>query len=123
MRTRFPRGILMPLSIKAREHGPALVFELLGALDCVTAEQLEPLVLAALDAGRLLIVFDLTGLTFVSSGGLRIFLITWRRLQGRGEVRFAGPRPEIRQIFNVTALTTRVDLYPSLADALCASAR
>jgi anti-anti-sigma factor len=111
----------MSLSITTREHGRALVFELLGALDSVTADQLEPLVLAALDAGRRLLVFDLAGVTYVSSGGLRIFLIAWRRTQGHGQVRFANLRPEVRQVFNITALTPRVDLYPSLTDALAAA--
>jgi anti-anti-sigma factor len=110
----------MPLSITAREDGPALVFELIGVLDTLTVEQLEPLVQGAIDDGRRLIVFDLGALTFVSSAGLRVFLHAYRQLQGKGRLRLAAPRPEVRQVFNITGLTARLDLYPTLAEALAA---
>jgi len=60
------------------------------SLDGGTADQLQSLVQGSLDAGHKLLVFDLTALTFVSSAGLSVFLLAYRRLQGKGEVRFEG---------------------------------
>jgi anti-anti-sigma factor len=112
----------MSLSIAAREQGPALVFELIGTLDGSTVTQLEPLVLPAIDGGRRLLVFDLTGVRYISSAGLGIFLVAYRRLQGKGTLRFAGLGRQARQLFDITGMTARVELFPTLAEALAAPA-
>src|SRR4051794_33089734 len=101
----------MALLIFTREAGPALVFELHGALDNAGAEKLEPKVAEALDAGHKLLIFDLSKLTYVASAGLSVFLAAYRRLQGHGSVRFAGLSDDVRRVFNVTGLTARLELY------------
>jgi anti-sigma B factor antagonist len=98
--------------------GTALVFELHGVLDGATADKLELQVMQALDEGRRLLLFDLEKLTFVSSPGLRIFLAAYRRLQGTGHVRFARLQDRVRQVFNLTGLTARLEIYDTVADAL-----
>jgi anti-anti-sigma factor len=112
----------MALRIITRSVGPALVFELHGALDNVTAETLGPLVEKALDGGQRLVVFDLARLDYVSSAGLTIFLTTHRRLKGAGQVRLAALRDPVRQVLNVTGLSLRLDLYPTVEDALAVPA-
>jgi anti-anti-sigma factor len=108
----------MALLTFTRTVGPALVFELHGALDGAGAEKLSPQVSQALDEGHHLLIFDLGKLTFVSSAGLGVFLTTYRRLQGTGHVRFAALQDLVRQVFNVTGLSVRVELYATVADAL-----
>src|SRR5262249_3783519 len=83
-------GKRMAVLIFTRTAGPALVFDLHGALDNAGAEKLEPRVAEALDAGHKLLIFDLSRLSYISSAGLSVFLAAYRRLQGTGSVRFAG---------------------------------
>jgi len=64
----------MALLIFTRTAGPALVFELHGALDNATVEKLEPRVAEAVEAGQKVLIFDLHKLTFISSVGLSLFL-------------------------------------------------
>jgi anti-sigma B factor antagonist len=111
----------MSLSITAREDGPALVVGLTGDLDAATAPQIDALVLPAIDGGRRLLVFDLSRLRYISSAGLSSFLTAYRRLKGRGALRFAGLNHQVRLLFDSTGMTVRVDLFPTLADALAAA--
>ena len=106
-----------------RGIGPALVFELHGSLDGAGAEKLAPQVSKALDEGHHLLIFDLAKLTFVSSAGLSVFLTAYRRLQGTGHVRFAGLQEVVRQVFNITGLSVRVEIYPTVEDALAGPTR
>jgi anti-anti-sigma factor len=108
----------MALLTFTRTVGPALVFELHGSLDTTAAEKFSGRVSEALDAGQRLLIFDLGKMTFVSSAGLSVFLTAYRRLQGVGGVRFTGLQDSVRLVFNVTGLTTRVELYNTVEDAL-----
>ena len=107
----------MALLTFTRTVGPALVFELHGALDASAAEKLALQVSETLDEGQRLLIFDLTKLTFVTSAGLGVFLSAYRRLPKSG-LRFAGLQEPVRLVFNVTGLTTRVELYDTVEDAL-----
>jgi anti-anti-sigma factor len=108
----------MALLTFTRKVGPALIFELHGSLDAVTAETLGPQVSKAIDEGQRVLIFDLGKLTYVSSAGLTIFLIAYRRLQNIGHVRFAALQSAVRQVFNVTAFTPRVEIYDTVEDAV-----
>jgi anti-sigma B factor antagonist len=108
----------MALLIFTRQLGPAFVFELHGALDNQGAEKLEPRVAEALEAGHKLLLFDLTKLTSITSVGLSIFLGAYRRTQGDGAVRFAGMQDAVSQVFKVTGLAARFEIYNTVEDAL-----
>jgi anti-anti-sigma factor len=113
----------MALLTFTRAMGPALVFELHGSLDGAGAEKLFPQVSKAIGEGHHLLIFDLGKLTFVSSAGLGVFLTAYRRLQGTGHIRFAALQDFIRQVFNITALSVRVELYDTVEDALVGPTR
>jgi anti-anti-sigma factor len=111
-------GDEMALLTFTRTFGPALVLELHGSLDNAAAEKLAPRVWEILDQGQRLLIFDLAKLTYVSSAGLTVFLGAYRRLQGIGQVRFAGLPDTVHQVFSVTGLAVRLELYPTVQDAL-----
>jgi anti-anti-sigma factor len=113
----------MALMIFTRRVGSALVFELRGSLDAAGAEKLFPQVSGALDAGEHLLIFDLAKLTYVSSMGLSVFLTAYRRLEGKGRVCFAGLQDLVRQVFNITGLGVRVQVYDTVEDALVGPVR
>jgi anti-anti-sigma factor len=108
----------MALLTFTRKVGTARVFELHGVLDGSTADGLSARVSEALAEGERLLLFDLGKLTFASSAGLSVFLAAYRSLQGVGHLRFVALQGRVRQLFNLTALTPRVELYDTLEDAL-----
>src|SRR5262245_18553880 len=110
----------MALLTFTRTRGGAPVFDLHRSLDAAHAEKLDAKGTEALDAGNKRLIFDLTKTTFVASAGLTVFLKAYRRLQGEGQgaVRFAGLSDDVKNIFNITGLTARFEIYPTVEDAL-----
>lgn len=108
----------MALLIFQRPLGPAQVFELHGKLDNPGAEKFDQQVTEALDSGHVHLLFDLAKLSFISSAGLTVFLKAYRRTQGVGWVRLAALQEDVRRVFDVTGLSARLEIYPTLDDAL-----
>jgi anti-anti-sigma factor len=108
----------MSLTIHYRIQDGVSIFELDGSLDSLTVEQLEPEVLAVLDNGAERLLFDMAGVRYVTSTGVRVFILAQRRLQGKGRLAFAALQPNVEQIFNLLHLSHRHEVYPSIDDAL-----
>jgi len=76
--------------------------ELAGSLDTATAPELERALAPLLDSGVRQLVFDLAGLKFVSSAGLRVFGMARKRLrEGGGQVCFVHMQPQIEEVFEI----------------------
>ena len=71
-------------------------------------------------AGGTRMVFDLKALDFVSSAGLRVFMMAARTLRGKGSLALAAPQPKVRQILEIAAMDTIMPIYGSAADAVAA---
>jgi anti-anti-sigma factor len=102
----------------ANEQVEALVLVLQGRVDGVTSAELENKVVSLLNAGHSRLVLDLARVDYVSSAGLRVFLMAAKRLKGHGRIVFAGLQEPVRQVFNLTGMAFRVDLFPTLQEAI-----
>jgi anti-sigma B factor antagonist len=68
------------------------------------------------------VVVDVSGIDFCDSTGLRSFLTGHERARAAGGwLRLAGPGAPLRTLLDAAGLTTRLDVYPSVADALAAT--
>jgi anti-sigma B factor antagonist len=100
-------------------HPHATVLALHGRLDGHTS----PVVTAHLDSiltkrpGQL--IFDLSGLEYVSSAGLRVFLTAAKKCQTIGEVAiFAGLLPAIEDVFELSGFLAVLQIRATVAEAL-----
>ena len=76
--------------------------ELHGSLDTATAPELERGLAPLLDGGLHQLVFDLGGLKFVSSAGLRVFGMARKRLrEGGGQACFVNMQPQVEEVFEI----------------------
>lgn len=89
------------MNINKTTNGTALTFELEGRLDTVTAPQLDAEVKEGLD-GVTDLTFDLSGLEYVSSAGLRVLLSAQKRMNRQGTMTVTGCREDIMEIFEIT---------------------
>jgi anti-sigma B factor antagonist len=65
------------------------------------------------------VVVDVSGIDFCDSTGLRSFLTGHERAHAAGGwLRLAAPGGPLRDLLDVAGLTPRLDVYPSVADAL-----
>lgn len=89
-----------------------------GKLDPVVAEELAPVLDNAIRNGARKFVFDLSGLVYVGSLGLRLFVGTHNRVRGEGGVVLSSPKPSVLKIFELTKLTAVLRHYPTRHEAI-----
>ncbi|OAI39462.1 hypothetical protein AYO40_05700 [Planctomycetaceae bacterium SCGC AG-212-D15] len=106
------------MEIKESRHTDTVVLAIKGSLDVVTSPDLEQKVAALLDAGTRDLVFDLSHLDYVSSAGLRVFMLALKRLAKDGKLRFCGLSKNVRQVFDIAGMSLRATICDTLADAL-----
>jgi len=76
-----------------------------GDLDLHSADELGDLLVGVIDRGASMLVVDLSDVEFVDSQGLGALLRGTRRLgAGKERFRLVVPAPEIRRVFQITAL-------------------
>ena len=92
------------LDIRKNQEGSRLEFVLDGRLDTITAPQLEEEIKASLD-GITDLIFNFSGLTYVSSAGLRVLLSSQKTMNEKGRMVVKNVSEEIQEIFDVTGFS------------------
>ena len=75
-----------------------------GRLDTITAPQFESELRAEMD-GISELVFDLAGLSYISSAGLRVILSAQKTMNKQGSMVLKNVTPEIMEIFEITGFS------------------
>ena len=92
------------MTITKNRSDSVLTMALEGRLDTVTAPQLETELKDSLD-GVVKLIFDLKGLNYISSAGLRVLLSAQKTMNRQGIMFIRNVKPEIMDIFEVTGFT------------------
>jgi anti-anti-sigma factor len=72
-------------------------------------------------AGRQRIVLDLSGLAYVSSAGLRCFMLAAKEARASGgKIVLAALRPVVAEIFQISRFDMVFEIFPSVREALSA---
>jgi anti-anti-sigma factor len=105
-------------------YADILVLAPAGRLDHETCEAfragLEPHLQAAIGTRRA-IVLDLSRLEYVSSAGLRCFMVAAQQAESQGgKIVVAGPRPVVDEIFQISRFNLLFRIYPTVREALAA---
>ncbi len=96
-----------------------VVITVRGNLDHGTATVLGTTLDQVLDRPEPRIVVDVSGIGFCDSTGLRSFLTGHDRAHATGGwLRLAAPGESLLHLLDTAGLTPRLDVYPSVADAL-----
>lgn len=92
------------LDIKKESNGTNLTITLEGRLDTTTAPQLEEEVKAS-TVGVSDLVMDIEKLEYVSSAGLRVFLLAQKTMNKQGSMKIIHVCTEVKEIFDVTGFS------------------
>ena len=96
-----------------------LVLGLEGRLDAVSSKMFEEKVLALVDGGERRIVIDLSRLDYVSSAGLRVFLVASKRLTPvGGKVVLCSVQEPVKQVFDIVGFYSIFSILNSKDEAL-----
>lgn len=98
-------------------QGETCVVNIKGRLDATTAPELDKYMGDVIDQGSLKIVFNLTDLEYVSSAGLRIFLVVAKKLKGlSGELSLAGLTGNIKEVVEISGFPSILPCYDTMDD-------
>ena len=90
---------------------------LTGSLDTATAPELERDLLPLIDGKLRHLVFDLAGLKFISSAGLRVFGIARKRMKDSGgQLAFVNMQTQIEEVFEIIRALPGLDVFKNMAE-------
>jgi stage II sporulation protein AA (anti-sigma F factor antagonist) len=107
------------VTIESTQIGDKVVLAFSGRMDAQNAPEFEKACKDWIEKGSLHLVIDLTNLAYVSSLGLRSFLIVGQVLKEKnGTLRLCGLTGLVKQVFQMTRLTTVFPIHETVESAL-----
>ena len=107
------------MKTEVSQRNEYLVLSLIGRLDTVQAPALEKKMLEILDQGHDKIILDCKEMDYISSSGLRIFLIAQKRMMGiSGILRICNLQSNIGEVFEISGFSLIFSIYPDLETAI-----
>ena len=94
------------------------VLTLDGRCDLSTALQVEQRIVAALDAGRTEIIFDLRGVTWIGRSMLQVLFRALIRIGQNGRLVLVRPNADVWALFEESGLDQGFSTFPDLKGAL-----
>ncbi|HEX4944025.1 MAG TPA: STAS domain-containing protein [Usitatibacteraceae bacterium] len=115
------------MSLQARRYANALVLCFTGRLDqdncdAFRADLTAQVERSACDGGA--VILDLSGLEYVSSAGLRCFMLASRQANARqARILVAALQPMVAEIFAISHFDMVIQVLPTVREALAAASR
>lgn len=98
------------------------VFRVHGRIDSSNAQQFEDAIFRVINEGRCNLVMNLSGLTYISSAGIRALIAALKSCQGRplrsGSVYLAEVPEHIKEVFDLAGLTPLFPFYETESEAV-----
>lgn len=106
----------MSLEVREERRAEGLRVSPVGRVDSNTSAELERFLIARGSEPRL--VVDLSGVEYISSAGLRVFLMLARKMKDTGgRLALCALPPPVRQVFDLAGFTTLFVVEPSMEQA------
>jgi stage II sporulation protein AA (anti-sigma F factor antagonist) len=107
------------VEIREETKGEALVVAPVGRIDSVSSGELERHIVSRLDGGTRRLVIDLGGVEYISSAGLRVLLLSAKRLKPpAGTLVLCGIGPSVRTVLELAGFLPLFAVEPGLEQAL-----
>ena len=107
------------MNVSKEKLNDVLVLTLEGRLDTTQSDAFEKEIMQILEQGDKKIILDCSGLNYISSSGLRIFLIIQKRMMSTGgELSICKLQPTIKEVFDMSGFSMVFTIHPDLETAL-----
>jgi len=107
------------MDCQVNKSGSAMVIRVSGRLDAVTAQDFEKQCTDILSGGENNLVVDLSGVEYISSAGLRSFLVVGKKLKAaNGTLSLSGLQGMVKEVFEMSGFATLFPEYPSVEEAI-----
>ncbi len=107
------------MEIKEESQGKVRIVALRGRLDAISSPLVERQLLTLMDRGEARLVLDLSGLLYISSLGLRIFIAVAKSVKNsNGKLALSGLNEHIYEIFKIARFTNIFSIFPTCEEAI-----
>ncbi|MBP7851021.1 MAG: STAS domain-containing protein [Lentimicrobiaceae bacterium] len=107
------------MEIIRKTEGKVVVIGISGRLDTTHFTEFENMLMSIIDDGNIHIAIDLSGLEYISSSGLRVFLMGLKRLNARGgKMALCCLQENIAQIFKIAGFNTIFQIFNELQEGI-----
>ena len=107
------------MEITTTNKDNATTLSLNGRIDTATAPELEQAINRVIDGGQRKVLLDFAGISYISSGGLRVLLATAKKLKNPGDkFGICALSPEVLKILKLAGFTSIFSIYASEGEAL-----
>ncbi len=90
-----------------------------GRIDTTNFNEFENEIVGVIGAGEKNIVLNCKGLNYISSSGLRVFLIAQKKLMAlNGKLHLCEMQPAIKEIFDISGFSTIFKIFETEEEAL-----
>jgi anti-sigma B factor antagonist len=90
-----------------------------GRLDTITAGDFENKIMEILGGGVTKLLLDCSNLTYISSSGLRVFLVAQKKMLATGGIlRICCLKPEIKNIFDISGFSVIFSIFSDVEKAI-----
>lgn len=110
------------MDIQQAQYGNVTVLAPAGRIDHSTSDEFRKLLEAPVDdatTNARPVVFDLAGVEYISSAGLRCFMLAAKQAKSRGSLMVvAALQPVVREIFEISRFTLVFETFQTVREAL-----
>lgn len=109
----------MRIETQPAASGLGTIVELHGRLDTNTADAVERALMEIVARGERRLIIDCAELSFISSAGLRAFIMSMRSMkEAGGRLALAALRPNVSEVFTMSGLTKVFEIHLTREDAM-----
>ena len=109
------------MEISGEHAGDVLVLAPEGRIDGSNSADFQSAVMERIDEGSESVLLDFSGISYISSAGLRAVLILAKKLnQVNGKFGLCSMTQSVRSVFEVSGFVKIIDVHPGRDDALAA---
>ena len=108
----------LKIDINHKEADLLWDISLTGSLDTETAPELEEDLAKVFDSDCNKVVFNMTGLDYVNSAGIRIIALTSKKMEEKsGAIAMIGLQPQIEKVFDIVKALPNFSIFKDDAEA------
>ena len=107
------------MNIKKEKIGDFSVLKIKGRVDTIHSSALEGEVNQVFDSGEKNLIFNCSGMDYISSSGLRVFLVTQKKvIPLKGKLYLSNLQPAIQEIFRISGFSNLFRIFETQEEAL-----
>ena len=109
------------MEVETERQGDTLIAKTDGRVDGANAREFQAALEAAIEATERAVILDMENLSYISSAGLRVILLTAKTL-GNQNAKFSvcSLSDPVREVFEISGFDKIISIHASQAEALAA---